>query len=81
MSAFLNLILALLGVKRNASIEAIVKPMAVIVKRLETFAEEQEKCSCKNAERADELLKKAKSEGAAATDARQLASRYSTLTL
>lgn len=77
----LTLLLALLGIKREVSIEKITKPMARIVSKLEDYAAEQTLRSQADAETAANLLKKSEEETKAAEEARALATRYSSLTV
>ena len=81
MNALILKLLIVLGLKREDSIETITKPMAAIVSKLTSYAEEQVKRSEADKVAAEELLKKSKAEGAAAADAVALASRYSALTI
>lgn len=77
----ITLILGLVGIKRETSIAQITKPMSAIVMKLESYAEEQKARAVKDAEAAENLLKKSKDETDAAVEAIALASRYSTLTV
>lgn len=77
----LKVLLTVLGLKRETSIDSITKPMSKIVAKLENFAVAQADAAKTAEQRASELAAEAAERVAAAKQAEALASRYSSLTL
>lgn len=77
---FLNAILTFFGVKREPTIQNIIRPMSRIVAQLDKFSAEQTACACSAREAAERQLKESAEREAAAREAADLAKRYSTLT-
>lgn len=69
------------GLAKEPTIDSITSPMAKIVAKLESYAQEQTKRAETDAEAADRLVAKSVDEARAAKEAMSLAGRYATLTM